>query len=200
MKLLLFVSGLLLGVIVLLGIRFFTYSPEHVHYHANFAVYLNGTREAFKDSRYYEAENVCNADTGISTPQQRAHMHDKVNSVVHVHDHATTWGQFFNNLGWTISDNLIETDTGTLYQADDVSKLNILLNGQDYTGLGSIANRVIKDEDRLLISYGNIDQPTLSTEFASVPKTAHQYDIGKDPATCSAGGPATTKDRLKHLF
>jgi hypothetical protein len=196
----LFVSGLLLGALVLLGVRFFTYSPEHTHYHANFAVYVNGQREEFKADRYYQEVNICTADSGITMPQQRTHMHENINSVIHVHDHAVTWGDFFANIGWTISDDLLETDTGTLYRTDEINKLNIMLNGQDYTGLGSIADRVIKDEDRLLISFGNIDQPTLKQEFASVPKTAHHYDISKDPSSCSAGEAVTMHDRMKHLF
>src|SRR4051794_34250581 len=98
----LLVTGAILGALVLLGIRFFSYSPEHVHYHANFAVYLNGAREEFKGSQYYQEVNVCSADGNISLPQQRTHMHENINSVIHVHDHAVTWGQFFNNLGWSV--------------------------------------------------------------------------------------------------
>ncbi|MDB5168918.1 MAG: hypothetical protein JWO41_274 [Candidatus Saccharibacteria bacterium] len=196
----LFIAGLLLGALVILGVRFFSYAPEHVHYHANWAVYLNGTRDEFKAPQYYQEVNICSADGGITIPQQRAHMHDEINSVVHVHDHAVTWGQFFDNLGWSVTNDLIETDDGTVYRNDDTNKVNIWINGQDYTGLGSIADRVIKDEDRLLISYGPSDQTVLTKEFASVPKTAHHYDVTKDPASCSAGEAVTTKDRLKHLL
>jgi len=55
----LFAIGLVLGSAVLLGIRFFTYKPDTIHYHANFALYINGQQEQFKGPQYYEeTENV----------------------------------------------------------------------------------------------------------------------------------------------
>jgi hypothetical protein len=194
-----FLIGLLVGALIILGFRFFTYSPEHVHYHANFAVYLNGNREQFKAAKYYEEVAVCSVDK-IQTPQQRSHMHDNVNSVVHVHDHTVTWGQFFENLGWVIGSDFIVKDDGTKYIANGDSKLHILINDQDYTDLTSITNRVIQSRDRLLISFGNIDNPMLQQEYKSVPSTAQHYNETKDPTSCSGSEAVTPKDRLRHLF
>jgi hypothetical protein len=192
--------GALLGVLALLAIRFTTYAPEHVHYHANFAVYLNGRRDEFKGSQYYESVNICSASHGITIPQQRAHMHDNINSVIHIHDHASTWGQFFENLGWEIGPDFVQTDDGTLYHADGTAKLHIIINGQDYTDLTSIANTVIKDTDRLLVSFGVIDGATLQQEFKSVPNTAAHYDASRDPNSCSSMENVPTSERFKHLF
>lgn len=196
----LFTAGIVLGILALLVIRLFTYSPPSTHYHANLAVYLNGQRFEFKGAQYYQEVSICTAAHGITIPQQRAHMHDNINSVIHVHDRATTWGQFFDNIGWTLGPDLIETDDGTLYKADDTNKLNIVLNGQNYTGLGSIQNRIIGDRDRLLISYGDIDSATLQKEYATVPSTAKHYDETADPASCSGAENLSFKDRLHHLF
>jgi hypothetical protein len=196
-----FIAGLLLSAILLLGIRFFTYNHEHTtHYHANFAVYLNGAREEFKGPQYYQEVAICSASTGITIPQQRAHMHDDVNSVVHVHDYAVTWGQFFENLGWVVGSDFIVTDTGQTYKADGVNKLHVLINGQDYTDLTPITNMVIKDRDRLLLSFGSQDEATLKLQFNSVPSTAKHYDETKDPSSCSGDTPPTTSERLHHLF
>ncbi|HSX36415.1 MAG TPA: hypothetical protein VLH84_05790 [Patescibacteria group bacterium] len=194
------VLGVVLSAAVLLGIRFFTYRPVQVHYHANFAVYLNGRRETFKGAQYYQEVAVCSATNDIALPQQRAHMHDNINSVIHVHDHAATWGQFFENLGWYIGPDFIETDGGAMYQAQGDTKLNIMLNGQNYTGLTPITNTVIKDQDRLLVSFGDIDGATLQKEFKTVPATAHHYDITPDPASCSGSEKVTISDRLHHLL
>lgn len=194
------VAGILLGVFIILGIRFATYKMSHVHYHANFAVYIDGQREQFKDSTYYEDVIAC-APTGDNIdPAERAHMHENINNVVHVHDHAVTWGQFFTNLGWYIGDDFVKTRT-TLYAANGDNQLHIVLNGQDYTGLTPIANMVIKDKDALLVSFGNINNDTLQKEYKAVPHTARSYDMGKDPASCNAGGSTMTiGDRFKHLF
>lgn len=194
------VAGVLLGALVLLTIRFATYKPVQVHYHANFAVYLNGKREEFKGRQYYQEVAACSSTNDISLPQQRAHMHDNINSVIHVHDHAVTWGQFFENFDWYVGPDFIETDDGTRYLGGEINKVNVILNGQDYTGLQAVTNMVIKDRDRLLVSYGNIDSSTLKQEFKSVPSTAKHYDEAKDPASCAGTEKVTTKDRLHHLF
>lgn len=192
--------GIVLGALIVLTIRFATYAPEGTHYHANFAVYLNGQRETFKNPKYYQEVAICSAENGITLPEQRAHMHDNVNSVVHVHDHAVTWGQFFENLGWTVGPDYIITDSGQTYTATDTSKLHIIINGQDYTDLTPITNMVIKDQSRLLVSFGDISDQTLQQEYKSIPASAKHYDETKDPASCSAGENVTFKQRLQHLF
>ena len=192
-------AGLLLGAVIILAIRFFTYAPPQTHYHANFAVYINGQREQFKDPFYYQEISACTVNGPIQ-PAQRAHMHDNINSVIHVHDEGVTWGQFFENLNWYVGADFIQTRSGTLYKAGDTAKLHVILNGQDYTGLAPITNQVIGDEDRLLVSFGDISQPTLDSEYKSVPATAHHYDITQDPASCAGSEKVTTSDRFKHLF
>lgn len=196
----LFGAGVVLGVLALLIIRLFTYSPPQVHYHANFALYINGQREEFKGAQYYQEVSICNTSTGITIPQQRAHMHDNVNNVVHVHDHAATWGQFFENLGWYVGPDFLETADGTMYKNDGSSILHIMINGQDYTGLTPITNMVIKDQSRLLVSYGDISGSELQQEYNSVPATAKHYDETKDPASCSGNEPTNFSARLHHLF
>lgn len=196
----LFGAGIALGVLALLVIRFFMYNPTRVHYHANFAVYINGQREAFKGPQYYQEVAICSSTSAITLPQQRAHMHDNINSVVHVHDHAVTWGQFFENLGWYVGPDFIETADGHLYQNNGSSLLHIMINGQDYTGLTPITNMVIKDQSRLLVSYGDIGNTQLQQEYSSVPNTAKHYDESQDPASCAGSEKITTSDRLHHLF
>lgn len=195
----LFIAGVLTGATIVLGMRFITYAPDEPHYHANFALYINGQREAFKGAQYYEEETMCAVHASI-TPMGRAHMHDNINTVVHVEDHAVTWGQFFTNLGWTLGPTFIAAPDGTIYAEQGNSKLNLLLNNQDYTDLGGVANTVIKDHDKLLISYGNESQQTLQHQYATIPSTAHHYDITPDPQTCSGQTTNDIQDRLQHLF
>ena len=194
------VIGLLIGALVILGIRYVTYKPDQVHYHANFAVYLNGKRFEFKGPQYYQEVAVCSSTTGITTPQQRSHMHEDINSVIHVHDHAVTWGQFFENLGWYVGPDFIVTDDGTKYIASGNDKLHVLINNQDYTDLTPITNTVIKDKSRLLLSFGDISDKTLQQEYKSVPSTAAHYDAAKDPASCAGSEKVTPSVRLHHLF
>lgn len=194
-----FLYGLFLGVLILLGIRFFTYNPDHTHYHANLQVYINGQRETFKDASYYEDVAACSAYSNL-TPKERAHMHDEVNDVVHVHDHAVTWGQFFANIGWFVGDDFMKTKDGTMYMADGDKKLHIMLNGQDYTDLTPITNMQIGDQDKLLVSFGDISDKTLQIEYSGIKNDAKKADETQDPASCSGNIKPSTSDRLKHLF
>jgi hypothetical protein len=196
----LFTLGVLAGAVVLLGVRFATYKPVQVHYHANFALYINGQRETFKSPKYYQEVAVCSSTNDISLPQQRAHMHDDINSVIHVHDHAVTWGQFFENLGWVVGPDFIENADGKLFQTSGNDQLHIMIDGQDYTGLTALTNTIIKDQSRVLISFGDISDATLQQEYKSVASTAKHYDEAKDPASCSGSEKVTTRDRLHHLF
>lgn len=191
-------GGILLGAAIVLGIRFATYHEEKVHYHANFAVYIDGKREEFKNPIYY-TDTACSLETEM-TPQERAHMHDNVNDVVHVEDYAVTWGQFFDNLGWYVGPNFIAKSDGTIYQSNDTAKLNVLINGEDYTGLGALTNRVIGDKDKVLISYGNESQKDLNSQYKTIASTAGKYNTTQDPASCGGSHETTLSERLKHLF
>lgn len=189
------IFGILVGFLIFAGIRFFTYSPERTHYHANFAVYINGERQQFKGPQYYEDIASCSAYNDM-TPEKRTHMHNNVNDVVHVHDHAVTWGAFFQNLGWAIDSDFIKTDT-TLYPVDGTHEMTFVLNGKDQP---DITNKVIGDDDRLLVSYGSYDKQQITKQYDAIPKTAEKHDHTQDPASCSGSERITAKDRFKHIF
>jgi hypothetical protein len=191
-----FLAGAIIGILVLLIIRFFTYNPLRVHYHANFEVFINGQQEQFKDNFYYESEGAACTAEGNITPPDRAHMHDHVNNVIHVHDHAVTYGQFFQNLGWYINPRFINTPS-QLFLADDTHKVTFWVNGSE---VPNIANQVIGDRDKLLVDYGTSSPTDLQREYKTVPSTAAYEDTHQDPASCSGSTPVTTHDRLTHLF
>ena len=190
------VVGFLIGALLILGVRYFSYQPAATHYHANFAIFINGQRELFKDTFYYEAVGPsCNAGEQM-TPHERAHMHDQVNDVVHVHDHAVTWGQFFINLGWDVNPMFVKTPTALL-AADSAHKVTFMLNGRVEP---NIQNLLIGDKDKLLVDYGASSSATLEQEYKAVPDSAAKYDASKDPAACGGAAAPSARDRLKHLF
>lgn len=176
-------GGLLVGVVGLTAIRFALQPSHEVHYHANFAVFIHGQREQFKGFQYYQEEASCSAK---DTPQSRVHMHDNNNHIVHVHDTRVTWADLFNNLGWVLGDHLV-SDGIHAYQDGQGGKLSFVLNGKP---TASIADEVIKSEDRLLISFGGEDQDGLNQQFKQIESDAHQFNEQKDPAACK--GPEDT--------
>lgn len=193
-----FLIGLFVGVLIVLAIRFFNYKPEeHPHYHANFAVYLNGQREQFKDIFYYvDAGGTCNLQQKM-TPYERAHLHDNVNDVVHVEDEAVTWGQFFQNIGWVVDPKLVRTPDQLLL-ADSGDKLTFMLNGKQ---TDKVINSVIGDKDRLLVDFGSTDSQTLQKEFESVASSAGKYNGSKDVGSCGGASEDNSwGNRMKHML
>mgnify|MGYP001566801263 FL=1 len=188
-------GGILLGALLVLGVRYFTYHPERVHYHANFQVFINGQREQFADPALYEESAASCSQEEAMTPGERAHMHDNVNDVVHVEDHAVTWGQFFTNLGWVVDAKVIETPSQMLL-ADPSHKISFMLNGQI---IDNVSNRVIGDQDKLLVDYGS-DSSLINTEYSAITNKAAKYNTSKDPASCGSTAAPTMGERLRHLF
>lgn len=191
--------GLLVGALLILGIRFVTYKPEaETHYHANFAIYVNGKREPFNNPLIYEELNSCSVETvEVMTPGERAHMHDNVNDVVHVEDDAVTWGNFFQNIDWTVNSRYIDNSEKVM-ASDDTNKVSFILNGQE---ISDPTSRVINSKDRLLVSYGASTKDELKNQYNSIATTAEKYNTTKDPASCSGGhSNGGIKDRMKHLF
>ncbi len=193
-KLLYLVTGVVIGVLVFGLLRFALYKPDTVHYHANFALYINSARDQFTDPSFYEEESAC-SDSMIG-PKHRAHMHDNTSDVVHVHDRAVTWGAFLANIGYAVSDKYLQART-KLYQADATNKIHFILNGKD---VSDVTDTVIGDQDRLLISYGSESAKALQAQFDSVAKTAAKVDSEKDPAACSGPEAVTLQERLSHIF
>lgn len=93
--------GFCIGVIGLMTARFIAYKSDNVHYHANFALYVDGTIDKFNGPGYYEEVQACTSENA-DNPRIRTHLHDENPSLVHVHAHTVTWGQFFTNLGYSV--------------------------------------------------------------------------------------------------
>lgn len=187
------VIGFLLGMIWLVAVRFISYQPDSVHYHANFALYINGERDEFESFTFYEEVEAC-VDDGTDNPKSRVHMHDRINHVVHVHSPAVTWGHFFANLGYALGDNLVSTDEGVFVDKQNGRRLTVLLNGQETS---DIANRVIGNEDVLLINYGTEPEDALKERYDGITKDASEYNNRTDPSSCAGEHEVTFTEHLK---
>lgn len=196
-KMMVGVVGIIIGALIIMGICFITYKPvEETHYHANFAVYIDGKQEQFSNPLLYEEISDCTISTTMK-PAERAHIHDQIKDVVHVEDEAVTWGNFFQNIGWGVSKSYID-NSDTLLINNATKKVSYILNGKT---VDDVAKRIIGDKDRLLISYGESTTDQLNQQFATVASSAEKYDTTKDPASCSGGHSENGfKDRMKHLL
>lgn len=185
--------GFLVGALWLVAIRFLTYKNDAVHYHANFALYINGQRDPFDSFTFYEEVQSCGSDE-VNNPRTRTHLHDNINSVAHVHDAASTWGHLFANLSYTLGDDVLKTDDGVFVDGEEDNKLQFILNGKEVDG---VANRTIRSEDALLINYGRDDQKTLDERYNQITKDANEYNKRNDPSSCTGTKPTSFGKRLK---
>lgn len=170
--------GFLGGFLWLAGMRFLLVKTPETHYHANFGVYINNVREEFKEFTYYEEVAACTSEYS-NNPKGRVHMHDEVNDVIHVHDKRVTYGNFFQNIGWSVGDEYIST-LDKIYQTDDNNKVTYMVNGET---VDNIANRVIGNMDKLLVSYGPTDSNFMQ-QAESIASSAVEVNKYQDPATC----------------
>lgn len=80
-------------------------SPKNVHLHAGFQVYVNNRIVDFSDLKYMHL-NPCELD-GSAHPEdeqiEKAHLHDGIGDVVHVHRPHVVWGDLFTNLDYPVS-------------------------------------------------------------------------------------------------
>lgn len=196
-KIVIGIGGILLGAFSVLALRFVSYNPpKNTHYHANFAVYIDGQQEQFSNPLLYEEISKCSLST-VKMPGGRAHLHGQVKDVVHVEDEAVSWGNLFQNIGWNVSKEYVDTSE-TLLSKTDTKKVTYILNGET---LDSITNKVIGDKDRLLVSYGDSSQDELNKQFETVATTAEKANTTKDPESCSGSENNTSfSERMKHLF
>ncbi|MEX0912246.1 MAG: hypothetical protein WD737_07770 [Gemmatimonadota bacterium] len=190
--------GLLLGIVVFGAARFVAQPPhEHVHYHANWAIFVDSVRLDLTANRYMEDVLQCTADPSLQRPEDRVHMHENNHDVVHVHASGVTWGHLLANLGFGIGDDYLITDSGR-YESGEERSLRFVLNGSP---MRSIRNLQIDDRDRLLISFGaEATAEVVETQFPLVGDDAGEFNTMPDPASCSGQEEETLGARLRRAI
>ncbi len=174
------------------GLRFILIQDTSVHYHANFAVFIDNERLPLDNFIFYEEVSSCGGDN-VNNPKIRVHMHDQISHLVHVHDDASTWGHFFANLGMTLGDTVFRSTDATYVESDDIA-IRYLLNDKE---VQTVANRTIGDLDTLLISIGNLTDEEIQQQYAQIPQDASIYNDEADPAACSGSAETGFVSRLE---
>lgn len=85
------------------------YFPEKpVHYHAGFIVFKDNKQVVFSDSKYMHAKPCGSQEHTEIDPEEeqieKAHLHDYVGDVVHVHRAGVQWQDLFTNLTYSLAD------------------------------------------------------------------------------------------------
>ena len=113
---------------------------EHVH--AAFAVKINGQKLDFSQPQY-------------QVRSQYIHVENNDGNTMHRHATGVPVEEFFRSVGMNVTNNCFTLENKTNYCSNGNSNLEFYINGNK---TDSIANYVIKDDDRILIVYGNKNQ------------------------------------------
>ncbi len=52
----------LLGILAFIGLRFVLVDNPETHFHANFAIFVDGQKDELKSFAFYEEKQVCSSD------------------------------------------------------------------------------------------------------------------------------------------
>ncbi len=160
-------------------------SQTSVHYHADFMIYINSEAQTLDSSSFYEEVTAC-SESAQEKPTSRVHLHDNVNHVIHIHDRAVTYGHLMSNLGFSLSDRILQTRQEA-YVDGQGGKLRFILNGRPVI---NISNRTIESLDVFLIDFSSDDPATLEKRYDAIPRGAAEANLKQDPQACQGGGEA----------
>ncbi len=139
---------------------------QKVHWHADFALFTNGTKFDFNKPEYISTESDEKSDA--------AHIHDPRHTVIHVHLEQTTWSEFLSSLGMklqdpsqlsTVAQTQLTLADGTVLKQSDTNTFKFFVNGVRVDGIAAMD---ISDLDRVLISYGPESEDEARAQFDTV--------------------------------
>jgi hypothetical protein len=190
--------GVVIGIALIGAVRYVAQEPvQGVHYHANWAIFIDGERLDLTGGRYMEDVFQCMVDASQQNPEGRVHMHESNQDVVHVHAAGVTWGHLIANLGFGVGDDYLYTDSGRFDRSAEKS-LKFVLNG---TPVPTIRNLGIGNQDRLAISYGGETiEEVVASQYTQVGSDAGRYNEMPDPASCSGAVEESRGDRIRRAF
>ena len=125
------------------------------HLHGDLAVYINGTQLRFNDDKYFQGE----------LHERYTHLHDPHDTLVHVHATGITIGRFMRGIDMPFNATCITDKSGSRLCNDEISTLKFYVNGEENPYFDKY---VIKDQDKILISFGNDLQQDIEKQLASV--------------------------------
>ncbi len=154
---------------------------EKTHEHADIAIYLDGKKMDLTQEKYQSTEEKpLSSDT---------HLHDGNGEVIHKHRTLITLGDLFDSIGIQFTKSCFILDTKEQFCNNDTNTLKFLVNGVDNDQFNTYE---LRDEDKILISYGDETLEEIQTQIASVSDDACLYsetcpERGKPPTENCAG-------------
>ncbi len=168
----LIILGIIIAIAVIAGkVLLDSGAPEigivgDVHYHADFALYIDSERFDFAQEKYMSTEN--------KSLSNFVHLHDLKGNIIHKHAEGVTLGLFFETLDMNLNDTCLVLDDGTSYCNEENKEWKMYVNGKHND---QFAGYDIRDEDKILLSYGDEVEEELKAQIDSVSDEACIYSL-----------------------
>ena len=159
--------GVIAAVVALIAYGVYTYAQNpprtagfgavgSTHEHAAFKLFINNQTIDFSQPKY-------------QVKSQYIHFEDGDGSTIHKHATGVNIGFLFETLGMKFTSECIIMDNGEKYCNDGTNTLKFYVNG--------VANNmydkyVLKDSDKILLSYGSEGQEQIDEQLKIVEDTA----------------------------
>ncbi len=150
------------------------------HYHANFALYVNGLKVDLSADKYMEDVAGCSLTWKVY-PASRVHMHNNDDDSIHIHAAWVSWEHFFNNIAYNIGPDFIYSKESGLIENNTNNSLQFVLNGKK---VDFPLYNLINSEDTLLVYYWNKNDENLLEAFGTINQDASEYNSKYDPGSC----------------
>lgn len=164
-------------------------TPEKVHNHSDVRIIVEGNPIDLSQEKYQKNADGKELDEDV-------HFHDGNGEVVHVHAAGVTVEQFLTSLGMALDKDCLTVDASTTKCATGANKVRFYVNGSENSEYGAY---VLKDLDRILITYGSENETVLRQQVSGVTDKACIYSLkcperGSPPPEECAGGLGTDCD------
>lgn len=143
--------------------------PTEIHYHAGFLVVKDGEIQDYSSTEFMKVEPcLIHEDEELSDEQEqleKAHLHDNVGDVVHVHRKNATWKDLFVNAGIEVPEDAYAYQRGAKVE--------------------NISERVIEEDESIIVIVGDepIDIGPILTQEVS---RDHIAEIGNSSENCGS--------------
>jgi hypothetical protein len=162
------------ALVIIAGISIYLFSQNNLsvagfgplgsaHEHAAFLVKVNGQNIDFSQPKYQVQSDYIHVENGDGT-------------TLHRHSTNVTFADFLKSINMDIDrkNNCLVFTNGTKYcdNDDDNNKLRIFINGNS---TNSISDYILKNNDRLLVMYGNETNEQIAKVLDELNKIEIQY-------------------------
>jgi hypothetical protein len=114
-------------------------SQPELHFHAGFQVYVDDHLQDFSNFKYMHTK-PCSVNEEVEDEQiEKAHLHDGVGDVVHSHRDGGTYGDLFQNIKFSMSEDVVGYINGQ--QVPQVMKMQIVPNSSAVFFVGNNTDR-----------------------------------------------------------